>query len=312
MGNPEATRSSRTKARAWWGSNSPIARTTENLKDRLAAFAEGRHLRDGDGRVGFARGPSERFLVVNSGRTGSSLLSAVLADAGADFGMPAVQTWSADAGAFEPAAITRAAAWFAVADQMGPTKPLWPRSWHWSFARHRAKVHLGRALNAARFVKGPNLDLAVQPAAKMGYLPRIIISYRSFPAQAMSLAQRSSWRDVTALEAYYVRTYKNALMWLLVFGGCVVDYDELTDPGETEWASALSALTGLPRLPMVAARQTRLDASRKQPASLPALSGECDRLYASLRELSGQLVLPGHVANPDPIERLGTARIASR
>lgn len=278
----------------------------------LVAFAEGSRLPHGDEEVGFERGRSERFLVINSGRTGSTLLSAVLADAGADFGMPAVQTWSAEDGAFEPSAITRAAAWFAVADQMGPAKPLWPRSWHWTLARHRAKVHLARALNAARFVKGPSLDLAVQPAAKMGYLPRIIVSYRAFPAQAMSLAQRSGWRDVTALEAYYLRTYKNALMWLLVFGGCVVDYDELTDPGETEWASALAALTELPRSAMIAARQVRLGPKRTRQAVLPVLSAECDRLYAAMRELSGQLVLPANVARPDPIERLGTARIASR
>jgi hypothetical protein len=242
------------------------------------------------------RGARERFLIITSGRAGSSVLCAVLAAAGADFGMPAEQTWSPDDGAFELTAVTRAAAWLTVANRIGPTKPLWPQRWRWDFARHRAKVHLKRALRAARFVKGPNLDLAVQPAVKFGYQPRIIVNSRAFTAQAMSLAQRSAHSDASVLEAIYLRTYKNALMWLLIYGGCVVDYDELIDLRRTEWAAALAAVTGLPAQAIVAARQARLNVSEPRTAELPALSAECERVHAMLREFSGQVVRPSHLA----------------
>jgi hypothetical protein len=257
------------------------------------------------------RSPRERFLIINAGRTGSSLLCAVLAAAGADFGMAADQTWSADDGAFEQEAVTRAAAWLGTACRLGPTPPLWPQRWRWDFARHRAKSHLRHALAAARFVKGPNLDLAVQPAAKFGYEPRIIVSYRAFSAQAMSLAQRSAHSEATALEAYYLRTYKNALMWLLVYGGCVVDYDELVDPKETAWTAALSAVTGLAAPALAAARQARVDPRvRRRPARLPALSAECERLYECLRGFSGQAVLPSHLAARSSARRLAGAAAA--
>jgi hypothetical protein len=243
------------------------------------------------------RSPRERFLIINAGRTGSSLLCAILAAAGADFGMAADQTWSADDGAFEQEAVTRAAAWLGAASRLGPTPPLWPQRWRWDFARHRAKIHLRRALAAAPFVKGPNLDLAVQPAAKFGYEPRIIVSCRAFSAQAMSLAQRSAHSEATALEAYYLRTYKNALMWLLVYGGCVVDYDELADPEESAWAAALAAVTGLAAPALAAARQARLDPRVvRRPSRLPALSLECELLHDRLRGLSGQAVPPSHLA----------------
>lgn len=240
-------------------------------------------------------GTPQRFFVVNAGRTGSSLLCAILAGAGADFGVPADASWSADDGAFETPAVTRAAAWFGKARQLSVEKPPWPRRWLWDIARHRGKHHLKRAL-AAPFVKGPNLDLAIQPAVKLGYQPRIIVSYRSFPAQAMSLAQRSAHRDVTSLEAYYRRTYRNALMWLMLYGGCVIDYDELVDVRDVGWIAPLAAVTRLAPESIAAARQARSRPGAAVGRPLPVLSPECERLYDSLRALSGRVVPPSRVA----------------
>ncbi|HTT80536.1 MAG TPA: hypothetical protein VMF86_12735 [Stellaceae bacterium] len=252
----------------------------------------------------------ERFLVVGAGRTGSSLLCAVLAAAGADFGMPADQVWAADDGAFEHADVTRAAAWFTVADRLGAVRPLWPRRWIWDAARHHAKMHLRHALAAAQFVKGPNLDLTVQLTAKFGYLPRIVVSHRSFAPQAMSLALRAAGLDTRAIEAYYLRTYKNALLWLHVYGGCTVDFDDLIDPQKTQWLDAVAEVTGLSRRRMAAARAARLDPGRAPRHSPPVLSPECERLHACLCDLRGQVVLPSRLAARAPALRLASRQAA--
>jgi hypothetical protein len=253
--------------------------------------------------VSVGRDQRERFLIVGAGRTGSSLLSAVLAAAGGDFGMPADQAWEVDGGAFEQAAVTRAAAWFAVADQFGAARPIWPHRWLWDVARHQAKAQLRRALAAARFVKGPNLDLAVQLTAKLGYVPRIVVSHRAFAAQAMSHALRSTNVNAVALEANYLRTYKNALMWLHVYGGCVVGFDELVDLDRSEWLDALAEVTGLPRQRMAAARRAQFTGREPRAVRLPSLSAECDHLHACLGKLSGRVVPPSHLAARAPAYR---------
>ena len=271
-------------------------------------------LRDGDlvrpgGQRLARRDQPDRFLVIGAGRTGSSLLCAILAAAGGDFGMPADQAWAADGGAFEHPAVARAAAWFAVADQWGHARPVWPRRWAWDVARHQAKAHLRRAPAVAQFIKGPNLDLAVQLTAKLGYLPRIVISHRAFGAQAMSLALRSASVDAITLEPTYLRTSKNALMWLHVYGGCVVGFRELVNLERGEWFDALAEVTALPRQRLEAAR-ARLAKRDRRTMRPPLLSPECDRLHACLCELSGRVVPPSHLAARAPAHRLAAQHAA--
>ena len=44
---------------------------------------------------------NRRFFVVTVGRTGSSLLASILADAGADFGVQSEDKWDSGGGAYE-------------------------------------------------------------------------------------------------------------------------------------------------------------------------------------------------------------------
>lgn len=54
-----------------------------------------------------------RYLLVGAGRSGSSLLAAIMADNGADFHMPRVDDWNAGSGAYEHAEIATALKWYA-------------------------------------------------------------------------------------------------------------------------------------------------------------------------------------------------------
>ena len=53
-----------------------------------------------------------RFIIVGTGRSGSSLLAAILAGAGADFAMPSKQQWGRDGGGFEHPDFVRAYNWY--------------------------------------------------------------------------------------------------------------------------------------------------------------------------------------------------------
>src|SRR5262249_53438410 len=129
--------------------------------------------------------------------------------------------------------------------------------WPWALARHRGKRHLRNTLNAVRFVKAIDLDLAVPTAFKLGYAPRIIISYRRFIDHAASLLPLSADRTVDVMERDYIRTYQNALVQLHLYGGCVVGFDDLINPDATGWATALAAVTGCCVAKLLAARQHR-------------------------------------------------------
>ena len=112
----------------------------------------------------------KRFVIVTPGRTGSSLLAAILSDAGADFGIEA-KDWNVSEGAFEHPDLIAAADSFAKARQLGVTRPLAPKKYLWDIYRHRGKARLKRIVHSVEYLKGPDLDLIVRPLFNLGYFP---------------------------------------------------------------------------------------------------------------------------------------------
>jgi hypothetical protein len=239
----------------------------------------------------------KRNFIITAGRSGSTLLCSILADAGADFGLPHISGWDPGGGTYEHRLIAQAAKWYRRAHEISPDRPLPPRKWAWTLVRHQGKHLLRRALRQAEFFKALHLDLAVQPASKLGYFPQIVVSFRAFVPQALSLAKMFSERDAGAQEAEYLRTYRNAMMWLFLYGGCVVDYDDLVDPACNRWITPLAAVTGLPATELAYARRARVR-QQKFPLRPNGIeySEATARLEATMRDLCGQLVLPSHIA----------------
>lgn len=238
-----------------------------------------------------------RYFVISAGRTGSSLLCAILASAGADFGMPADQSWAEDEGAFEHRDIVLAAGRYRAAYGISRERPDGGiRRLAWSAVRHVGKGHLRRALDAAGYFKAVNLDLVIPAVARLGYLPRVIVNYRQFAPHALSLSQMFPHRDLAVMEANYVRTYRNALFLLRLYGGCVVGHRALTDPGRREWLGALSGLTGLDEEKLDSGRKERLRIGGQGDAGPDDFSADATRLFEKLEDLSGRLVPPNRVA----------------
>jgi hypothetical protein len=239
--------------------------------------------------------PRLRVFIVNPGRVGSSLLSVVMADAGADFGMPVPEDWHPGLGEMEHPLMTAATEHFNRAHEICPDKPVRRLDrWRWDLERHRAKTRLKAALPQARFFKADHLDLAVRPALQAGYLPRIVLNYRRFGDHAQSLYLRRGHLTVEHLARRYERICANGLMLLHLFGGCAIEYEELADPTETAWATALAESTGLGHDRLLGARQSRVAPRPRAEAAEapPVLAPRLERLYEEMRRYSGRAVEP--------------------
>ncbi len=235
-----------------------------------------------------------RFFIVTAGRTGSSLLATILAEAGADFGMPPQEQWDvARGGSMEHEEIRRASHHFLRAFDRSPVKPPGALSkLIWSYHRDAGKRHLKRALAGATYFKALNLDLAIPFAIKLGYFPQVIVNYRPFEEQVVSLSQMLiSWSAAT-LAAAHNRTYQNALLLVHSYGGCVVSYADLTDRRRTEWAASLAAITGLPAEKLLAGRDRRTSAKETAGESIPVLDDTAHRTFLAIDQLSGRTLSP--------------------
>lgn len=231
------------------------------------------------------------WFILTTGRSGSSLLSAVLAHAGADFGLPVPSIWDADRGVLEHPQIILAARYYRRGfDALHGRSLLSPRL-EAALYRARARRRLRRALAAANFFKIGDLDLVVQPAFRLGCDPRVILSYRRFEPNATSLLVGRTYDPPESLARDYVRLYRNGLSLLDTFGGCVVAYDELMHAPATA-LRALAGVTGLEagRLEAAYAALARPRERVTEPAGI--VHTDAQAVFAELERRRGQVVEP--------------------
>ncbi len=231
----------------------------------------------------------QRFIILTPGRTGSTLLAAALAGAGASFGMPRPQTWDRRSGDMESRLFAQATRGYERADLIaeGAPKPELPlRRALWALHRHTAKRRLADALSAARYFKAVSAEFTLQPTARLGYRPRVILSYRKLEPFVASSVMLRGHVTPDAHIARYVRTMRNGLAAVTLFGGCVVSYEDLQDGEASDWAFALGKLTGLDPLLILHARSEILSASPPDP-EMPRLCREAERLWHEAEAMRG-------------------------
>ncbi len=232
--------------------------------------------------------PSKHFIVT-VGRTGSSLLCAVLADASADFGMKAPKDWDPRRGVMENFELRRAAhhyrrAWDIDHGRLFNLSPVLESKWR----RYLGRRCLARALTQAQFFKGSDVDLLTQPVFKLGYLPKLILSYRGPQATLASLLVGRTHAGPDQLASEYVRVYRQGIALLRCFGGCVVPYAELKS-GSFDWRT-ITELTGLAEKQLIAAAAHR-SAGGEEEAIAGSPYPEADQIFDALQEMRG-LVVP--------------------
>jgi hypothetical protein len=235
---------------------------------------------------------STRYFIVTLGRSGSSLLGAILADAGADFGITAPDEWDPRSGQMEAAAIKQAAHHYRRAYDIGEgRKYVLSPALETKFRLHRGRRYLQRALRHSRYLKIGDLDLVVQPSFKLGYCPRVILNYRQLEANLPSLLVGRTHTGPDQLAQEYVRIYRQGLMLVHTFGGCTVAYNELQDATTTGWADALAMTTSLDKQGLLRSREQRLKGPADPPAIEP-LYAEAYTLFEAMRSLSGRTIEP--------------------
>jgi len=184
------------------------------------------------------------FCIVGTGRCGSSLLSAILAGAGADFGLKAKNNWDPVKGALEHSSV-HAAYKYLHRIQLLKTSVL-PRSlFGYGYFHRKLREELER-LRDISYVKSAKLVYLIHYLGKYGFRPKLIVSYRMFDDVLMSY-YRKFGVDFSTMEKRFCNTYRTAFMGLKAFGGVVIDYDELCSSDSRSSFSAIEGLTGLDR-----------------------------------------------------------------
>lgn len=234
-----------------------------------------------------------RVFVLTFGRSGSSLLCAILADAGGDFGLPVPDTWDPRHGELELPAAKRAAHHMRRAfDIDSGRRFLLAPGLEAKFRRRRARHYLGQALAAARYVKIGDLDLLVQMGFALGYTPRIVLNLRRFEDSLSSTLVGRKHLGPDELAADYMRIGRQGLALMQTFGGCVVTYEDMLAGADGRWVDALAATTGLAADRLRTAIRKRVTAPRRAPLDAPGVYPECASLHAALSALSGRSFAP--------------------
>jgi hypothetical protein len=234
-----------------------------------------------------------RFFIVTAARSGSTLLAAILADAGADFDMAVPRHWDRTSGALEHPHLWRALRHIAAAEKISVGRPPFGMArMRWNAYRSFGKRRLRETLARARFVKLYGAHKLVRLAFKEGFFPVVILSYRRFEDQALSFGMMHAHATWDSLRENYRNVYSNGRLLLNTFGGCVVCYEQLTDLDDRSWAEPLAAITGLSKERLIAARDRRVES----PSPRVEVAWDDDLqtrdIFGALDRLRGRVIPP--------------------
>jgi len=237
---------------------------------------------------------NKRFFVMSYGRTGSSLLSGILANAGANFNMPVTEDWDPKDGEYEPPILTKTFTDFRSIGYLLPFKRYsLLTKYKIDIMRSIAKKRLKHLLRDAEFSKAsPQM---VWYASRFGYRPSIIISYRRLADMARSIHIKTG-DNGSDIAKNYANHYQDLLLLLEVYGGCTIDYDEIVSPSETRWANALSKITGFSTEKLIEQRDLLVKPTlvRDELSSKHTLYkvDACDEVYSRMATLRGSIISP--------------------
>lgn len=229
----------------------------------------------------------ERYCIVGAGRSGSSLLAAILADAGAEFDLDQREI-DREYGAYEHPRLQAAGRWLSRFEKIDSS--LWPDWLGKDLCKRRVLGCLEAALSRARFAKTTSLVKMLHFVYQLDYAPKVIAAFRPFGDYSRSRYVRHGW-SATRLIDEYADVNLTAYFQVHVFGGCAIGYEDLVNPDASAWADALAELTGIPRQALKTSRDKRLQARRYEPMGLE-LDPKPGEIYDKLTSLRGQ-VLPG-------------------
>lgn len=241
-----------------------------------------------------------RYFIVTHGRSGSSLLAAILDGAGANFGSANDRGGDTESDHWESHRIERAIRCAEEANQYFSPAMSGLRRAAYRFWRSRAKSLLKAELKRTAYSKN-RWNTAILPLVeKLGYRPVLIVSYRH-PGEIALSDMRQLKTTPSALFPAMMRTFVDALYALERYGGVVIDHSELIDPVEEKWADALAEVTGFSARALLKSRKALLRPRPPHEESGVWLPGELRGVAQNLSSLrnkplparDGAYVTPG-------------------
>ncbi len=231
----------------------------------------------------------QRTFIVTHGRSGSSLLSAILDRSGASFGPasdPGSDTFNQH---WESRRIERAIRCALVANRHFQPGMSGLQRAAYRFWRSRAKRLLRSGLAEAPYSKNRWNTLILPLAEKLGYRPVVVVSHRRPSEVALSDMPQLKNAPSVYLPAM-ARTYADCLYSVVRYGGVVIDHEDLVDPANEDWAQPLADVTGLDAAALLAARRSLLRPRRSEPAPELWAPAEIERVARSLHAMRSQAI----------------------
>lgn len=233
-------------------------------------------------RASWAPLKPRRFFIITPGRSGSSLLAAILEACGAPFGPDCAGDSDTERDHWESRTIDRAIRCAERANDHFAPGMAGPGRVAYRFWRSRAKALLKSGLRNATYSKNRWNTVILPLAELLGYRPAIIVSYRH-PAEVAMSDMRKMKNVPSVLLPAISRTYSDATYAIRRYGGVVIDHAELVDPDAVDWAMALQEVTGIPAGMLCSARRKLL---KPEP---PTLDNTALWLPSELRAVSQTL-----------------------
>lgn len=227
-----------------------------------------------------------KFLIVSTGRCGSTFLSAILSQAGANFGLAPNTNWNQSSGSYEHPDLDQAYKWHKAAQKIH--RELWPFNSLSKWCRNKRDQKLQNIFNQIEFAKTTQLVHLVQPIHQLEFGIRIILTYRSFNEFAVSRHRRFGW-DLSKIADHYCTVNRTALLQLHTFGGCAISYDELISSDETTWAESLEEITDIAEDKLLKHRKGLLREPRHK--RIPGVfDPKAEKVFAKLRKRKGETI----------------------
>ncbi len=220
-----------------------------------------------------------KFLIIGTGRNGSSLLGAILAGAGARFGLAQKDKWDRVKGDFEHPILYDAHKWFSRA-----------KKYHFKALKKIADGRLKKVFKQADYAKSSQLVYLVPRASQLGYQIKIIGVYRNFSDYFLSRQKKfggaqEHWQKV------WLEINNQILEYQKQFPTVLISYKDLVDFSKDSWAKRLNRLTGLDQQVLLSAREKIVDqeiAQRKPRDDFDDF--QTKQLYQELNQHSSQLI----------------------
>ncbi|MCS7049924.1 MAG: hypothetical protein NZ483_11620, partial [Verrucomicrobiae bacterium] len=204
-------------------------------------------------------------------------------------------TWDPRTGAYEHPALGRGAACYRLSERLRDASHvsrwvMWRRKW----LRAKAKIHLRRALHEAEYLKTGDARVPML-ARQLGFTPCILLLFRNYREQFASAYLRHG-SSVRELRQYYLDVNQSALLALSIYGGTVIHYADMVDCTKSEWARAVSEVTGLPADRLLEKRAELVKPQAPRGTSSLIEDRDLDALDIHLRSLCGQIFVASRLA----------------